>query len=406
MRGEHVTGQVRLGAVVTLGMIFGTLGQFVVGALSPFIIPALSLSRSELGLFVTVAYAVSTVLAVPSGRVIDRADNRVVMTIVFVVSAGALLGVAASRSLVVFLACAVPVGFVQAACNPVTNRIVALHTPLRHRGVVLGAKQAGVHIGGFLAGLVLPTLAVRAGWRTAVVAAAATGAVALWASLRVVPPGSGVTGSGVSGDVPPFRWTDGGVHYMTLYAFLMGGGVAAVTVYLPLYAHEALGMAEATAGSVLATFAFTGVAARLLWGWVGDRAGRVSAVLSALAIGAVAATVVLWQAESGGAWSAWIAAVGLGLSAAAWNAVGMVAVVRESHRAHVGRATGLVTLGFFAGFIVSPTAFGALVDATGSYSTGWLAIAAHFGLAGAVTALWRARDPVDSRRRAPGPAAG
>jgi hypothetical protein len=40
------------------------------------------------------------------------------------------------------------------------------------------------------------------------------------------------------------------VPYLTLYAFLMGGGVAAVTTYIPLYADERIGLGEtALAGS-------------------------------------------------------------------------------------------------------------------------------------------------------------
>lgn len=395
---ERPSSHVALGAVVTLAMVFGTVTPFVVGALSPFIVPALSLSRSQLGLFVTVSFAVATVLSVPGGRLIDRIESRRVLTALFVISGGTLLGIAASGSLAMFLVFALPVGLVQAACNPVTNLLVAAHTPLRYRGVVLGVKQAGVHIGGFLAGITLPAVALVAGWRTAVALAAATAFVALGVSLRVVPHGGGPRGHVAGRDAAPFRWTDGGVPYLMLYAFFMGGGVAAVTVHLPLYAHERLGMDEATAGSVLATFAFTGVAARLLWGWIGDRAGRVAEVLLGLAVGSTVATLVLWQAELGATWTVWVAAVGLGLSAAAWNAVGMLAVVREVRHAHVGRATGLVTLGFFAGFIVSPTAFGAIVDATDAYSVGWLAITAHFLLASALTAWWWLREP--RRRRA------
>jgi sugar phosphate permease len=389
---DRPRSQLALGLVVTLAMVFGTVTPFVVGALSPFIVPALSLSRSQLGLFVTVSFGVATLLSVPGGRLIDRIESRRVMTALFAISGGTLLGIAASRSLAVFLVFALPVGLVQAACNPVTNLLVAAHTPRRYRGIVLGAKQAGVHIGGFLAGISLPAIALTAGWRTAVTVAAAAAFVALLVSLRVVPHGGGPSGGLATADTGPFRWTDGGVPYLMLYAFFMGGGVAAVTVHLPLYAHERLGMDEATAGSVLATFAFTGVAARLLWGWVGDRAAGVAEVLFGLAVGATAGTLVLWQAELGATWTVWVAAVGLGLSAAAWNAVGMLAVVREVRQAHVGRATGLVTLGFFAGFIISPTAFGALVDATDAYSLGWLVIAGHFVLATVLTAWWWLRE--------------
>lgn len=384
-------------------MVFGALTPLVVGALGPYIVPALSLSKSQLGLFVTLSFVVATLASPPSGGLVDRVENRRVVTALFGISAVTLLGVAAANSLAVFLVLALPSGLIQAAANPVTNRLVALHTPLRHRGLVVGAKQAGVHIGGFVAGLALPLVAAAAGWRAAVALAAGAAVVVLWLSFDVVPRGSAGTDA-VAAATAPFRWREGIVPYLTVYAFLMGGGVAAVTTYIPLYANERIGMGETTAGTVLAVFALTGVAARLAWGWIGDRAAQVAVVLGGLALVSTAATLLLWHAEAGPPWSLWLAAVGLGASAAAWNAVGMLAVVREVHAAHVGRATGLVSVGFFGGFIVSPTAFGALVDATGEYRPGWLAIAAHFALATGLS-LWAwAREAQGGARAAISPA--
>ena len=62
----------------------------------------------------------------------------------------------------------------------------------------------------------------------------------------------------------------------------------------------------------------------------------------------------------------------------------MLAAVHDVDAAHVGRATAIVS----AGFIVSPTAFDAAVDATGGYRPGWLAVPAHFALATALSAWW------------------
>jgi nitrate/nitrite transporter NarK len=379
-------------AVVTLAMVFGALTPLVVGALGPYLVPDLSLSRSQLGLFVTLSFVVATLASLPSGRLVDRVDSRIVVTAIFGISAAALLGLAAATTVAVFLVLAIPSGLVQAASNPVTNRLVALHTPLRQRGVVVGAKQAGVHVGGFAAGLGLPLVAAAAGWRASVALAAGVAVAVLWLSLDVVPRGATAAGPDLA-ESAPFRWRAGIVPYLTLYAFLMGGGVAAVTTYIPLYANERIGMGETAAGAVLAVFALTGVVARVAWGWIGDRVAGAAPVLGALGLASTLATLVLWHAESGPPWSVWAAAVGLGASAAAWNAVGMLAAVRDVDAAHVGRATGVVSAGFFAGFIVSPTAFGAVVDATGGYRPGWLAVAAHFAVAAGLSLWWwRRRD--------------
>ena len=94
-------------------------------------------------------------------------------------------------------------------------------------------------------------------------------------------------------------WRAGVVPYLTLYAFLMGGGVAAVTTYIPLYADERIGMGETAAAGVLAVFALTGVAARLAWGWIGDRVAGTAPVLGVLALASMVSALVLWYAEAG-----------------------------------------------------------------------------------------------------------
>jgi len=103
-------------------MVFGALTPLVVGALGPYLVPDLSLSRSQLGLFVTLSFVVATLASLPSGTLADRVDSRLVVTAIFGVSAAALLALAAASSLAAFLAPALPAGLVQAASNPVTNR--------------------------------------------------------------------------------------------------------------------------------------------------------------------------------------------------------------------------------------------------------------------------------------------
>jgi cyanate permease len=40
----------------------------------------------------------------------------------------------------------------------------------------------------------------------------------------------------------------------------------------------------------------------------------------------------------------------------------------------IGRASGVLAVGLYAGFAIGPVSFGALVDHTDSYQIGWIAV--------------------------------
>ena len=73
----------------------------------------------------------------------------------------------------------------------------------------------------------------------------------------------------------------------------------------------------------------------------------------------------MWAAASAGPLMLIAASAVLGASAMAWNAVGMLAVIREAAAERAGAASGIVVFGFLGGLTVGPWAFGALVDLSG-----------------------------------------
>jgi hypothetical protein len=83
----------------------------------------------------------------------------------------------------------------------------------------------------------------------------------------------------------------------------------------------------------------------------------------------------------------WAGAALFGATAVAWNALGMLAIVRGVDVAVAGRASGRVLLGFYVGFLAGPVSFGWSVDHAG-YAAGWAAVVAAFAAAAALTMAW------------------
>ena len=109
--------------------------------------------------------------------------------------------------------------------------------------------------------------------------------------------------------------------------------------------------------------------------------------LGTLAVGSVIASGALWAGASLGSGLLWAGAALFGATAVAWNALGMLSIVRDVEVSVAGRASGRVLLGFYIGFLVGPVTFGWSVD-HGGYGAGWAAVTAAFAMAAGLTLAW------------------
>ena len=370
--------------VLTLAMAIATFPQFALGALGPVLVDDLELSRAGLGSLSTAFFIVATPASSFVGHLGERLGGRRLLALLFAVATASLVSMAIAPSYPWLLVAVGLGGLAIAASNPSTNALIAGHLPSGRRGAVVGLKQSGVQVGSFIAGAVLPGLALAIGWRNAVLLVAVLSGAGLVGAITVVPrdPATTRRSREAGGPSTVVRW-------LVPYAFFMGAGVSATTAYLALYANETLGMSEATAGALLAVVGAVGVVARILWGRAAERRPTIAGPLAVLTIAALASVALVWLATYAGAWLVWPAAVGVGATAAAWNSVGMLAIVRETAGRGTSRASGHVLTGFYAGLLVMPIAFGALVDTTGTYSPAWGLTLVTLAVALGLALAWR-----------------
>ena len=364
-----------------------TFAGYAFGVLGPSLVDEFDISRSQLGLLTAVFFLVGGPLSLVAGPATDRFGARRVMLIAFAIAAATLVAMALAPGYPAMLVAASLAGLALATGNPVTNKLVAVHLPSGTRGLVMGGKQAGVQVGAFMAGALLAPLAAQFGWRAALGWVALVPIAALVAAVVVVPSDSTSAAEPNEPDAPSSL--PSGVRWLAVYAFLMGSGVAAVNAYLPLYLVESAGASQELAGVVVATIGLVGIFSRLVWGWASERMPTFSLPLLMLGGGSVVAIGLIVAIEQFGLWVAWPAAILFGATAVTWNAVGNLAVITESGTVLAGRATGLLTFGFYMGFVGSPVLFGLLVDATGSYTLAWSLVGLGFAATVLVIMGWR-----------------
>lgn len=382
---------------LTLGMAVCTFLPYALGALGPFITDDLGITRTALGSLTTVMYAVGAVLSPIAGPLVDRFGGRRSLAVAFASGAlGVAVAAAAGSRYGGLVAGAAVFGISVAFGNPATNQLAARVVQVGQHGIVTGVKQSGVQVGAFLAGLVLPGVAGATGWRAALGSCALLGAAGMVLTRWFVPgPSAGAGGAEQTGGAKE-RFPAGSVgprldravNRLAVYALLMGFGVGAVGAYLPLYAVEELDFSRATAGLTAALMGFVGILARIGWGRRQDRTTTpVLRSLGTLAVGSVLASGAMWAAAGLGSGLLWVGAALFGATAVAWNALGMLSIVRDVEVSVAGRASGRVLLGFYVGFLVGPVSFGWAVDHHG-YAAGWAAVTAGFTLASALTLAW------------------
>lgn len=398
---SHPRGLVPL---LTTSMGLANFMLFALGALGPSLLDELDISRAGLGSFAALSYGTAAALSLYSGHLTDLLGGRRTLTLLLVTVAVAFAVLALGGAYGWLLLALLLAGVAQTFVNPATNRLIADRLPERARAQAVGVKQSGVQIGTFTAGLLLPSLAGHLGWRGAL---ALVVPVALGAALAAVllPVEEGVArgarsrpraaasesaGSGTADGrrargrlLPaapnrPARW-------LIVYSLGIGTGLSSLNTYLPLYAHQRLGMGEAVAGGLLAALGASGMVARMVWARRSGRLTEIAVPLLTLAAAALGCVGLLAAAD--GLWVplVWLAALGLGGTAVAANAVSMVAVVRSPAFGATGHASALVSMGFFGGFVVGPLSFGQLTDAAG-YHAGWAMVATAF-LGAALCAL-------------------
>jgi len=384
-------GRGRLGAAgfvtaLTISMAFGNVPNYAVGLIAPFWQSDLGLSAVQVGAVATAVALVATAGSLFAGWLVDARGGQPLLLALFALVAISLSVMAAAPSVLLLLAGAGIGGAAQAIANPATNQLTATYLHPEGRGSSVGIKQSGVQAGGFVMGLLFPSAAAGAGWRSVLAATAVASVVAGMITLaltlsRPLAP-TDLTAPVRGGE----RDGSNSVAWLATASFFVGAGAIAVLSYTPLYA-VSLGESPRVGGLIVALSALAGVAGRIVWATVAERTPDVSRVLAVLGLVAVVSAAIMPLSSAVGVSVLWVAGVLNGVSAGAWNAPMMVAVIKALPRRSIGRGTGAVQTAFLAGLVTSPIAIGWTADSMGGYDLGWGIVAAAFACA--TISAWR-----------------
>lgn len=367
--------------LVTLAHTLSALSILSLAPLSPFLLDSLALSRVQVGLFFPAVYLGGVLMSLPAGWLTDRLGVRLTLVAGQGLT-GAMIGLAAlSPGFSSLLAVLFVSGFGWSVLNPATGRAIVEWFPPRERGLAMGVKQTGLTLGGILAALLLPPVALWMGWRRAL-AVAAAGSL-LSAVLGVAyrpPPGRCVEAPGEQprfAEILPFLFRPG-LLVVFGSGFMLSLAQASVLAYLVLFAKEVFGVSVVGAGRLLALAQAGGTLARLGWGIISDRlfGGRRRPGLIVTALIGATMYAVFARASLATPQLAPVLAVIAGVGAFGWVGLYLALVAEVGGKRYAGLLTGMAVMFAWSGVLAGPPLFGLLLEASGSYRLPWLGLAA------------------------------
>lgn len=367
---EPSLSSARVASAAFATTIGSVIPVFLMGGLAVQIIGELNMSATQLGLVVSLYFAVSGITSIACGRAIER----------FGILAGAYLGIGISAAsmvaiaglahsvlwLAIFMVIAAPAnGLGQLSANA----ILATYGPRHRKGLLFGLKQATIPLSTMLAGISVPVIALTVGWRWAFVASAVV-ALAAIPQLWPIPDKRNGQQRGAR-SAPKTKIGSPALVVMTVATLAAATAATPTGSFLADYATH-VGISPGLAGLNLTLGGLFGVVARTFVGWVADRNGGVDPLLMMTGLLAVGATgLALFTADLH-----WIIPLATILSFGfGWSWPGLLNfAIAGRYPSAPAAATGVTQTGVYLGGSLGPLGFGLLVDHSG-YSAAWWAVA-------------------------------
>ena len=367
-----------------------TAAAYSIPAVAPEVARHLGINPALVGVFVSVVYGVGIVSALLSpGYILRQGATRVSQAVLL--ATVVMLTTAALGTFAMVALSAVLMGLAYGATAPSSTHLLVPRTPPQHMNLVLSLRQIGVPLGGMLAGLIMPALALAAGWQAALLLQVIPAVLMLvvlevarrrWDIKRTASADTvGILALGrmLVGHAPLQRLSFASFVYAGLQGCFMAFTATQLTTVV--------GLDLVHAGQVLAIYWFSGVISRPIWGWLADHLmpARWLLVLQ----GAVMCAAAILAGQFGPGWS--LAAIVLVSTVAGATASGFTGIAYAEYARLGGarrtEATGVGSACMFSGVMLLPTMMSAAVTMVGSYAQVYAAFGGLALLAGLLLAL-------------------
>ncbi len=382
-------------ALIMAAQTMSNVGPLGIPAIAPLIRDSLGLSMTQAGSFLSAYYVGASLMSLPAGWMGDRWGVLLTMVGGQVVIAAGLFAVSGSGSFAALIALMIVAGAGYGMLNPTTAKAVISWFPHRQRATVVGLKQVGLPFGGAVGALLMPPLALWAGWRAAVALSAAVIALLGGLTWLLYRDPSRSEFEAPARHAGAMRAVLGNRDlWLVASATLVFAGMQTVWMaFLVLYLQETVRLSLIAASRYLFMAQVTGMAGRVAFGLLSDRhfGGRRRIVLVIAGVGSTLCSLVMAATGPGtGAWLLAPLALCFGFFGIGWNGVQHTLMAELAGPRAAGTALGLGLAISSLGVSVWPPLFGLLVEQAGGFRAPWVVLA--LAMAGALLLLLPVRE--------------
>ena len=326
-----------------------------------------------IGYLFAVIYAFASVSGLMSGWMMAHwgaAWAFRAMMVAVVLGSLAFMG---AHACLAFLSAAL-LGLATGPMNPVGSAVLVQISPPGWRAFMFSLKQCATPLGGVLAGLILPPLALLWGWQ------AAFAVVPAMALLLFIIAGIGGLGGPTKSAAQPkpsggmmesLRLSLGGrqVTATSVAGALFAGSQVALLAYLAVYLWREAGMSTTEAGYAFAILNVSGVVARIALGSVAER--RVETALLLVVSAAGMGVGVIAIANFSADWPLWAMYSAIAVTGAfgnGWVGLLFAELARLAPEGRAAEVTGGGQVFMYGGVCATPLLCGVALDWTGQYA--------------------------------------
>jgi len=355
-------------------------------AMLPLVSADFQISGTQAGLYATFFFLSGTLLAIASGRVVDRIGPKksLVGATVIIASLMFLHTLMPTFSMLLLLAFLTGIGF--SIITPAINKGVMNLVPPEKRATSIGLAQAGGGIGGILGASLLPFLGDIYGWRSALLFAAAVAfLMALILGIFYHPKNNKNnkkeedSKSSLKEDFKELI-ANPVLFFICLMGLVFGFTMGNMTIHYTLFLTGDIGLTPAYAGFSLSAFMFGGIIGQPTMGYMNDRFFNSNRRLGLFLLGLISSImlfVVGFVVFSGNIGFVSILAISFifGIFALAIPGLVFTTVGDVVKDELVGTAIGVTLVFIRTGVVVGPPLIGFIADIRGNYQTSWIFLA-------------------------------
>lgn len=365
---------------VTAVQVIATMGILIPATIAPELARTLDLPVSMIGFQVSLAYVGATLMSL-CGGLVQRKLGAVRANQIAATAIGLSLLIIAIPHVAALFVGSLGLGIAYGMTNPAASHLMMKIASPTNRNLIFSVKQTGQPLGGVVAGLMAPPIAIAFGWQWSLMAGAF---LALSTVLLIQPLRAKLDGdrdpttkfrSAVFKDVSlVLRIRE--LRLLALAALTFSGVQLALMTFAVTMLFEDVKFDLVLAGVGLAVIQIAGVAGRLGWGVIADRNGDGrKTLLFAQSLSVVAAVATAFLSDS----MPLVAVFGIlflfGMSAVGWNGVFMAEIGRLAPEGKISSATGGVLVPTFIGVMMGPLVFSAIHEVTATYTMSFAILA-------------------------------